>query len=222
MSRPFMPWYIGDYLRDTAHLTTEQHGAYMLLLAHCWQHERIPIVPAERAAIAKLTPARWKSIAGPVERFFGEDGTQKRVTEEIDRTERKIAQRRDAGKNGGIRSGVARALKLGSEFKAKEQAGRKRERSERFVPDEAKSQRDTKQSPTNQNHLSISSTSSTAEGVVENVEETVSAGLLATARLGGALARPPAGEQAAKRPAEVSRAELDAMFEARRNPVTGH
>lgn len=207
MSRPFMPWYIGDYLRDTGHLTTEQHGAYLLLLAHCWQHERIPASAGERAAIAKLTPGRWKAIGGPVERFFEADGSQKRVTAEIERTERKIAQRIIAGKSGGVRSGIARAAKRGASEK---EAESKRDRSERFTTAQAKPQAETKQPRTNQNQKELSSS---AGGVVgEKIEDQNPAGLLATAHPTGALARPPATEPVASTDIRISpeRARLEA------------
>lgn len=58
-STPFMQFYVGDYLADTLDLTTEQHGAYLLILMTMWQHDaKLPNDPVKLARIARMTPAQ--------------------------------------------------------------------------------------------------------------------------------------------------------------------
>lgn len=56
----WMPLMIGDYLADTQHLTTCEHGAYLLLIMHQWRmgHMRADDLPQ----IARMTADAW-SIA---------------------------------------------------------------------------------------------------------------------------------------------------------------
>jgi uncharacterized protein YdaU (DUF1376 family) len=56
----WMPIYIGDYLADTSRLTTEQHGAYFLLLLDYWRNGAPPDNDEALAAVAKLPLAQWK------------------------------------------------------------------------------------------------------------------------------------------------------------------
>ncbi|QRQ86273.1 YdaU family protein [Cupriavidus oxalaticus] len=82
----WMPLFIGDYLADTTRLTTEQHGAYLLLLMDYWRNGPPPNDDATLAQITRLTAAAWKKAKPAVIRFFKEEGGllhQKRADEEL-------------------------------------------------------------------------------------------------------------------------------------------
>ena len=70
MKRPWMPLYVADYLNDTAHLTTAEHGAYLLLLMHYWTHGGLPADEDSIRKITKLPVLQWKRSGKIVLKFF--------------------------------------------------------------------------------------------------------------------------------------------------------
>jgi uncharacterized protein YdaU (DUF1376 family) len=65
-----MPLYIGDYLADTMHLSTEQHGAYLLLLFHLWRRGLLHDDDVVLAKITGLTKSAWSSARPVLAEFF--------------------------------------------------------------------------------------------------------------------------------------------------------
>lgn len=111
MSAPFMQLYVADYLGDTRHLTTEQHGAYLLLLMTMWRSEgTLPNDDRKLARIAGCTGSRWTKIKDDVLAFFDIEGdalTNKRLKLELEKASEKSIKRAEAGTRGG----KAKALK---------------------------------------------------------------------------------------------------------------
>jgi uncharacterized protein YdaU (DUF1376 family) len=66
----WMPVFIGDYLADTMHLTTEQHGAYLLLLFHLWRRGSPRDDDAVLAKISGLGDHAWKLHRPVLAEFF--------------------------------------------------------------------------------------------------------------------------------------------------------
>ncbi len=99
-----MQLYVGDYLRDTRHLTAEQHGAYLLLLMAMWNADgTLPSDPRKLARIAACTPSRWAKIADDVMAFFTVEGpvvTNARLSRELKKASEKSIKRADAGRAG--------------------------------------------------------------------------------------------------------------------------
>ena len=105
MSFAYLPWYTGDYLRDTRHLSPLKHGVYLLLLAHCWdQKGPIPLDEQECAGIANCRSSdEIESLRYIVARYFirMEDGYYNaRMQKEIERAESISHARSDAGRKG--------------------------------------------------------------------------------------------------------------------------
>ena len=106
-----MQLYVADYLGDTRHLTTEQHGAYLLLLMAMWRADGVlPADDGKLARMAGLTVARWRKISEDVLAFFTPcDGgiTQARLAAELTIANEKSQKRSQSGKAGAR----AKALK---------------------------------------------------------------------------------------------------------------
>ncbi len=126
MARAFIAYYIGDYQKKTQHLDTLQHGAYKLLLDHCWVHGSIPLDAASRANICKMTLPAWKKIAHVINPFFDAEGRNKRATEEIEKAENISLKRAIAGKSGGVRSGISKSIAKGQQQRSNEIANASR------------------------------------------------------------------------------------------------
>lgn len=65
-----MPVFIGDYLADTMHLSTEQHGAYLLLLFHLWRRGSLHDDDGTLAQITGLNSTAWSQARPVLAEFF--------------------------------------------------------------------------------------------------------------------------------------------------------
>lgn len=96
-----IPLFPDSYHKDTTHLTTEEHGAYLLLMMAAWGSDdcALPNNHARLAALVKLPLARWRKIADTVLEFWTlENGRwhQKRLLKEWHYVQAKSAKRKAA------------------------------------------------------------------------------------------------------------------------------
>jgi len=103
---PYMPFYPSDYLSDTHHLTTQEHGAYLLLILNYWQRGE-PLEDNDRklSGIAKMDQFDWSVARVSLQDFFEvKDGfwRHKRVDKELAHVKATSIKAARNGKIGGI------------------------------------------------------------------------------------------------------------------------
>lgn len=99
---PWMPFYVRDYLAETCHLSTLEHGAYMLLIMHYWQKGGLPNDERILAKIARLSDRQWATVKIGIRGFFDADWRHADTEASIAKAETKSSARSEAGYRGGI------------------------------------------------------------------------------------------------------------------------
>lgn len=108
-SAPAMPVFPDAYLADTTHLTTEEHGAYFLLLMAMWRRNgAVPNDDKDIARIVGLEIKAWRKMRKRLMPFLqvdGEELTQKRLKKEWDY----VSEKRNKNAANGARGGRPKA-----------------------------------------------------------------------------------------------------------------
>ena len=105
----WMPFYIADYLADTGRLTTQQHGAYFLLILDYWRTGPLPDDDGILAQLTKLSLSDWrkaKVVLSPLFQRSGGVWRHKRIDRELAKAR---ANRESASRKG--RTGASRRWK---------------------------------------------------------------------------------------------------------------
>lgn len=108
---PALPFYTDAYLADTRHLTTEEHGAYLLLLLCAWRTRGCKLADDDKtlARITGLSPTRWRRMRQALESFFTIEGgfwRQKKLTCIYEDVAARVERNRQNGAKGGRRRAV--------------------------------------------------------------------------------------------------------------------
>jgi uncharacterized protein YdaU (DUF1376 family) len=102
-----MPIWIGDYLASTAHLTTQQHGVYLLLMMHYWTTQKpIPDDDEMLALIVRLPLKEWKHDRKAIETLFHiKDGAwfHQAMFDEIAKAMKVSKKRQELGRKGAAK-----------------------------------------------------------------------------------------------------------------------
>jgi uncharacterized protein YdaU (DUF1376 family) len=99
----WMRFNVGDYLADTMHLTTFQHGIYLLLIMHYFKRGELPNDDAALARIAKISVPQWRRQSAPAMALFSrQDGhfVHRRIDAERERARNVSEVKQAAGKQG--------------------------------------------------------------------------------------------------------------------------
>lgn len=109
---PAMPFYTDAYLADTRHLTTEEHGAYLLLLMCAWRSKGCQLKDDDRqlARIVGISSARWKRLRTVLSEFFVISGGYWRQKKLV-ATHAAVAVRVERNRANGSKGGLASARK---------------------------------------------------------------------------------------------------------------
>ena len=113
---PAMLLWTDAYLSDTTHLSTFEHGVYLLILMAMWRSGgRLPNNDERLARTARTTVDKWKRASVNIRPLLTEEGewiTQKRLSQELGFAKARRTGLAKAGSLGGIANSLKRKERI--------------------------------------------------------------------------------------------------------------
>lgn len=111
---PALPLFTDAYLGDTTHLSTLEHGAYLLLLIVSWRSPGCCVADDDAllARYTRLTRDKWRKVRTIIEPFFViENGFwhQARLQDELQHLQSRRKQQSEAGSASAAAKSLKRA-----------------------------------------------------------------------------------------------------------------
>lgn len=160
MSNHWMPIYIGDYHRETRHLTAEQHGGYLLLLMEYWTRGALPDDDAQLARMAGMTGAQWRRNRSVLQELFVDGWKHPQLDTEMERAAEISAKYTARGKKGAearhkkVETEKAQSFQDGRDASSNPQAGLKHHNSQSQSQSYKKEREDAPSAPPSQDNSS--------------------------------------------------------------------
>ncbi|MBN8998869.1 MAG: DUF1376 domain-containing protein [Rhizobiales bacterium] len=102
MKLPWMPVFVGDELAETAGLSAEEFGAYLLLQMSLWLHGALPDDDARLARITRLDARGWAAVRPVIEPLFGPGWTHEKLEERRRTAEAEREKKSEAGRKAAL------------------------------------------------------------------------------------------------------------------------
>lgn len=119
---PCLPLWTDAYLADTSHLTTEEHGAYLLLLIHAWRNAdcSLPDDDVFLGRLSCMSASKWRLSKPIIMAFWTLDKRRKKWVQKRLKKERlKAAEKKQSARDSAA-----------SRWKTTEKSGAKSMRSQ--------------------------------------------------------------------------------------------
>jgi uncharacterized protein YdaU (DUF1376 family) len=98
---PYMPFFVGDYITGTRHLTIEQHGAYFLLILEYWTKGELPNDDEYLARILGIPLGKWIKMRPTIQAFFYDGWRHELLDEQLARSAEMKQQAVERARKGG-------------------------------------------------------------------------------------------------------------------------
>jgi uncharacterized protein YdaU (DUF1376 family) len=138
---PYMQFHVAEYLADTTHLSTEEHGAYLLLIFNYWQRGKpLDNTKGRLSNVVRMSYERWTEVSAVLSEYFEIDHnmwTHLRIERDLVAVNAKCEQARNAraqrkyyGRSTDVGTGV--------QLEANEESKKRREEKILKAPNQGK------------------------------------------------------------------------------------